>query len=98
MRYFDEQGNEIVPVKEGTLSSREEMRVIYRAGTRIRPQAELPRQEFSGTPNLAQVTVQVAHSPGAGELEIEKHEGAARDLFKPRAGVAVFTYSTLVAR
>ena len=98
IRYFDEHGNEIVPSQEGELSADEQLRVVYRVGTRVRPQAELPRQSLSETPHLAQVTVQVAHSPGAAELELETQDGATQNLFKVRPGVAVFTYSTLVAR
>lgn len=98
IRYFDEQGNEIIPAQEGELSASEQLRIIYRVGTRVRPQAELPRHSVSDTPQLAQVTVQVAHSPGAAELEVETREGAGQNLFKTRPGIAVFTYSTLVAR
>lgn len=98
IRYFDEHGNEILPSQDGELSTEEQLRVVYRVGTRIRPQAELPRHTLSNTPNLAQVTVQVAHSPGATELELESKDGATQNLFKRRPGVAVFTYSTLVAR
>lgn len=98
IRYFDEHGNEIAPSQEGQLSPEEQLRIVYRVGTRIRPQAELPRHSLSATPNLAQVTVQVAHSPGAAELDLETRDGATQNLFKSRPGVAVFTYSTLVAR
>lgn len=97
IRYFDEQGNEIVPSEE-SLSSAEQLRAVYRVGTRVRPQAELPRASFSGTPQLAQVTVQVAHLPGEAMLEIETRDGAGQNLFKARPGIPVYTYSALVAR
>ena len=98
IRYFDEQGNEVVPSQEEALSPAEQLRVVYCVGTRVRPQAELPRLTVSDTPHLAQVTVQVAHSPGEIELELDTQNGANQNLFKSRPGLAVFTYSALVAR
>lgn len=97
VRYFDEQGNEIVPAEE-SLSPAEQLRVVYRVGTRVRPQAELPQGYFSDTPQLAQVTIQVVHVPGEADLEVETRDGAGQNLFKAGPGVPVYTYSALVAR
>lgn len=97
IRYFDEQGNEVVPA-EDSLSPAEQLRAVYRVGTRVRPQAELPEGHFSDTPQLAQVTVQVVHVPGEVNLEVESRDGAGQNLFKAGSGIPVYTYSALVAR
>ena len=98
MRYFDEQGNEIVPASEDGLSPAERRRVIYHVGTRIRARAEVPRESAAATPDLAQITVQVAHYSGIQPLMVQKAPGASENLLKAPLGAPVFTYSALVAR
>lgn len=99
-RYFDEQGGEIVSDSEdGVLTPEQSLKVLYWVNIRIRPCAQLPRGEIATRPNLAQVTVEVAHYAGGAPLEINGKKGdSGHNLFVPRAGVPIFTFSALVGR
>src|SRR5687768_10397671 len=59
LRYFDEQGDEIVPKTGTTLSAAEKVPIVYHVNTRIRPQTTLPRKSGFDSPDIATVTVQV---------------------------------------
>ncbi|MEA3212476.1 MAG: hypothetical protein QOE70_5533 [Chthoniobacter sp.] len=97
VRYFDEQGNEVVPKVEGTLSAEERFRILYHVNVRVRPRAEIPRKTHGAEAELAQVTVEVARQGGNSNLLFQL-TGATENLFKPPAGVPVYTYSALVGR
>lgn len=111
IRYFDEEGNEIVPAKPPSLSAEENLRVVYAVNVRIVPRVTLPTGK-EGFPvalakgqsgNLALITVQVARNPSGVELTV--HDGAAddslqpeRNLWNPKGGVDIFTYSAYIGR
>ncbi len=111
VRYFDEQGNEIVPSKPPTLSTEESLRVIYAVNIRVIPRVTLPTQK-DGFPlarlakeagNLALVTVQVARNPSGIELKVSDAEPSdslspERNLWLPKGGVDVFTYSSYLGK
>ena len=98
LRYFDDQGSELLPREDGEISDAAQSRAVYQVNVRIRPIAEVPNSELIGTPQLAQVTVEVAHYPTPGQIEIESAPGALQNLFKATAGVPVHTYAVLVGR
>lgn len=90
-RYFDDQGNEIVPAS-GSLSSSEQLRVVYWVNTRIKPRTDRG-QSTTRTQCLATVTVQVAKNPGNKNLPL----GQDNLIVRP-ASVSVKTYAILVSR
>jgi len=90
-RYFDEQGNEVVPAN-GSLSSSELARVVYWVNTRIKPRTDRG-QSTTRIASLATVTVQVANNPGNKDLPL----GQDNLIAKP-AGVSVKTYAVLVSK
>jgi uncharacterized protein (TIGR02598 family) len=111
LRYFDDQGVEIVPRRE-KLSPEEALEVVYRVNTRILPRAKLPRANAPADPtpthfpvaeqSLAQLTIEVAHAPGNLVLNYsgdapDDASAPQRNLLAPPAGVEVFTYSGFVA-
>jgi uncharacterized protein (TIGR02598 family) len=111
IRYFDEQGNEIIPSRPPNLSAEETLKVIYAVNTRIVPRVTLPtgKEGFpvdraaKETGNLALMTVQVARNPSGVELEV--HKGAPddllepeRNLWMPKGGVDIFTYSAYIGK
>lgn len=98
-RYFDEQGSEVRPkAKDGELSEKEKISVVYHVNTRIRPRAELPTINDTGG-EVAQITVQIARNPYHQELPILTVDGSPdNNLFAPSVRVPVFTYSGLVGK
>ncbi len=82
VRYFDEQGNEIIPASPPNLTAEENLRVIYAVNTRIIPRVNLPTGDSAaaeGFPvsraakepgNLALITVQVARNPSGVPLKV----------------------------
>jgi uncharacterized protein (TIGR02598 family) len=77
LRYFDEQGNEVVPSNESaktnpaTLSTKEKALIVYHVNTRIRPMTVLPRTSGDESPAIATVTVEVAYNPGHRKLSFK---------------------------
>ena len=98
LRYFDEQGVEIVPTAEAGLTAPERAKVVYQVNVRVRPRAEVPREAIEQGPQLAQVTVQIARQAGAAALAINHADGPEQNLFKLPPGIPVVTYSSLVGR
>jgi hypothetical protein len=124
VRFFDEQGNEIVPKSAaggiaegwGDLSPDEQLRVIYHVNVRIVPRVNLPTDSGTGTVDgfalqraqgelgsLALITVQIAHNPSGAQLKLNEADAddetiPDRNLWKPRDGVEMFTYSAYIAR
>ncbi len=119
IRFFDEQGNEIVSADGkvfkgvGDLSSKERFRVVYQVNTRIIPQFTPPRgtetkqvlnvERKGHAGNLALFTIQIAHNPSSVELALSKDPAdnpakPQRNLWLPRDGVDVFTYTAYLAR
>lgn len=74
LRYFDEQGNEVVPAGNSAkanpqnLSPKEKALIVYHVNTRIRPMTVLPRDGTAESPSIATVTVEVAYNPGHRKL------------------------------
>lgn len=102
-RYFDEQGNEIIPKDNGKLDSKQKLGAVYWINTRIVPRSSLPRTVGTGATDLAQLTVEVASNPTGVDLTnrtyIETDTGSPRyNLLKPPAGIRVYTYSAYVGR
>ncbi len=116
IRYFDEQGNEIVPSSKNLqLSAEEQLRVIYAVNVRVIPRVSLPTGKpdtGEGFPlarkaresgNLAQLTIQIARNPSGVELKLSKdavddRNKPERNLWLPKGGVDIFTYSTYVGK
>jgi prepilin-type N-terminal cleavage/methylation domain-containing protein len=124
VRFFDEQGNEIVPkaAEEGVakgwsdLTPDEQLRVIYHVNVRVIPRVHLPTDSGEGTKDgfgaqreagemgsLALLTVQIAHNPSGAQLKLneadpEDENTPDRNLWKPRDGVEMFTYTAYIAR
>jgi prepilin-type N-terminal cleavage/methylation domain-containing protein len=124
IRFFDEQGNEIVPkaasggiAKDwGDLSPDEQLRAIYHVNVRVIPRVNMPTDSGAGGADgfgirraqgemgsLALLTVQIAHNPSGAQLKLKEAEAddenvADRNLWKPRDGVEMFTYSAYIAR
>jgi type II secretory pathway pseudopilin PulG len=124
VRFFDEQGNEIVPkageggIAEGwgDLTPDEQLRVIYHVNVRIVPRVNLPTDSGAGSVDgftiprgqgelgsLALITVQIAHNPSGAVLKLNEADPddeniPDRNLWKPREGVEMFTYSAYIAR
>jgi len=111
VRYFDEQGDEIVPATPPTLSADEQLRVIYAVNVRIVPRVTLPTGT-EGFPvakgagqagNLAQITVQVARNPSGVELKlngdaVDDPDKPERNLWLPTPGIDIFTYSAYLGK
>lgn len=111
IRYFDEQGNEIIPANPPKLSPSELLRVIYAVNVRVVPRVTLPTGT-DGFPvarkarepgNLAQLTIQIARNPTGVELPV--HSGGEddpaepeRNLWVPKAGIDMFTYSAYIGK
>ena len=97
-RYFDVEGKEIRPKSQEELSKSEKLQIVKQLNTRIRPQAELPMVNESGS-QVAQLTVQVARNPILRELPLNTDENSPEfNLFKATKGLQVYTFSGLVGR
>lgn len=104
LRYFDEQGSEVIPLNPASLTGAEKQKIIYHVNTRVmirtpRPGTGVNRNAI----DLATVTVQVATNPGNREIPI--HNAAAgdasepeRNLFKPDTKMSISTWSAMIAR
>jgi uncharacterized protein (TIGR02598 family) len=87
-RYFDEQGNEIVPSvaakrNPSALTKEEKAQVVYHVITRIGANTHVPRTGNSGKGGvlntIATVTVQIAYNPGNLTLPISNDNATDRD-------------------
>jgi len=112
VRYFDEQGNELLN-SDGSIPQSAPPKAIYHVNTRITPATTLPKKGTStaDNANLATVTIQVAYNPGNLPLVLE--EGSPSDQDKPMrnlwtgafqrnktdtAAAPILVYSTLVSK
>jgi len=106
LRYFDEQGNEVVPLNPDSLTEEEKRRIIYYVNTRIMVRTPRPSTDSGRNAiDLATVTVQVATNPGNREIPIHIAPPAAddvtdpeRNLFKPDIKMPISTWSAMIAR
>ena len=100
LRYFDDQGDEIVPSSPAArqnpdaLTAAEKNKVIYHVNTRILTNAVLPAGTSSTAAQyLATVTVQIAVNPANRVLTFGSDK-----LFAAAPGIAVETFSAQLAK
>ena len=99
-RYFDDQGDEVVPSNASTrqspesLTTNERLKILYRVNTRISTNALLTTGEMS-TPAqyLATVTIQIDANPSNRTLSFGSDE-----LFTQTPGVVVKTFAAQLAK
>jgi uncharacterized protein (TIGR02598 family) len=107
-RFFDDQGDEIRSSTAGQtdlagLTMEQQRRISYWVNTRIMPWGVLPGETVRRAQHMACVTVQVAINPSNAPLLIDPSDSKdanqpLRNLFAPKAGVSVMTYSALIGR
>jgi uncharacterized protein (TIGR02598 family) len=103
LRYFDDQGNELVPPNNGTaLTPTQQTAAVYTVNTRIMPRARLPMTNVLPS-DVAQITVQVARNPNNRTLPISRAapsdpNSPDRNLFQATSGIQVFTYHGLIGK
>jgi uncharacterized protein (TIGR02598 family) len=69
LRYFDDQGTEVIPDNPTALSDGEKVKIVYWVNTRILTNASVPADKVNYVGQfLATVTFQVAHNPGNRDL------------------------------
>jgi prepilin-type N-terminal cleavage/methylation domain-containing protein len=109
LRYFDEQGNELIPV-DGALSADQLQALVYQVNVRIMPRAQVPTPTETDGSAFAQVTIQIARNPGNATIPISSTPAVGggatvavtlatnpdRNLFTPTKGIQIYTYYTLV--
>lgn len=103
IRYFDEQGNEIVP-QSAVPSAKEAASIVYHVNTRIVPAPSLPGNDPSAPQdlgsatgvNLVTILVQVAFNPSGKTLPID-NTTLMFDLTKQK-GLPVRNYSAQIGR
>jgi len=61
-RYFDNQGNEVVPANPGSLNTQEQLKIVYWVNTVVTPAPKIPTA--ANYTCLKTVTIQVANNPG----------------------------------
>ena len=101
-RYFDDQGNEIRPSSgDGTLTSRERMRVLYEAHVRIARDRQLlgytpgGDDERVGSRNLATAVIQIVNNPSGQAIELD---GDTQLIVGGKTKLPVQTFPALIAR
>jgi len=92
VRYFDVQGDEVVPAQGMALSAAQLAKVLYNVNVCVVPTTVLPGASATNQ-NLAKITVQVASNPGNRLLV-----SGTDKLWISHSGVPISTYSLLVAR
>ncbi len=100
LRYFDEQGAELVPSNGKTLSAAQKVSLVYYVNIRILPRAAIPTKNDFGSA-VAQATVQVARNPGDRDIPIVSAAPTDantpdRNLFQKTTGVQIYTYYALI--
>jgi uncharacterized protein (TIGR02598 family) len=90
-RYFDNQGNEVVPVDSSSLQLQEKQKIIYWVNTLVTPATTMPTG--ANYASLATVTIQVANNPGNQTLLTDSNTHLWTNGLLP-----ISTYSALVAR
>lgn len=111
IRYFDEQGNEIIPSTTTTnvfLASEQNQKnkVMYQVNVRVIPKGIMPAGAGGGStyyaPHLATLTIQVAYNPGFLTTKLstagQNTTDATRGLWIKTPGVTMINYSAQIAR
>jgi uncharacterized protein (TIGR02598 family) len=106
-RYFDDQGDEIRSSTAGRtdlvgLTTEQQRRISYWVNTRVM-WGVLPGETARRAQHMACVTIQVAFNPSNAPLPIDPSDAKdgnqpLRNLFAPKAGVSIMTYSALIGR
>jgi prepilin-type N-terminal cleavage/methylation domain-containing protein len=100
LRFFDDQGAELVPpTGRTTLSTEQQKSAVYTVNIRILPRAAVPTKNNFGSA-VAQATVQVARNPSGSDIPIvtaaaDDGNTPDRNLFKKTSGVQIYTYYAL---
>lgn len=97
IRYFDDQGNEVVPATPGSPNVQEKQKIAYWVNTRIMPVTGMPVPTVppppeASNPKLATVTIQVANNPANRAI------ASGTNHFWNDRTVPIFVYCRLVAR
>jgi type II secretory pathway pseudopilin PulG len=112
IRYFDEQGNEIIPSNTttnqfGATQAERALRdkVTYQVNVRVIPKGIMPTGGGATTyyaPHLATLTIQVAYNPGFINTNLSSASDigtdASRRLWVKTPGVTMINYSAQIAR
>jgi uncharacterized protein (TIGR02598 family) len=85
VRYFDDQGNELLLAQQS--------KAIYCVNTRVAPNTQLPAgAQRADNAHIATVTIQIAKNPSGAAL------ATSNNLWTETGGVSVATFPTMVAR
>jgi uncharacterized protein (TIGR02598 family) len=69
LRYFNDQGTEVVPDNPASLTPEEKAKIVYHVNTRVLTNASLPTDKFGYVGQfLATVTFEIAYNPGNRDL------------------------------
>ena len=103
IRYFDEQGSEVIPAAvNGTPSTLEKQRVAYMVNTRVIPRTIVPSRSDFHIYHLATLTIQVAYNPGIAPITLSSAAPTSTDptrkLWVRTAGVSIITYCAQIGR
>jgi uncharacterized protein (TIGR02598 family) len=111
MRYFDEQGNEVIPTNpaNNTFSSSAtdkalQAKVTYYVNVRVVPNGIIPsgNGQFYYGPHMATLTIQVAYNPGNLPITVSSSSGTSSDplrkLWIKTPGINMITYNAQIAR
>lgn len=100
-RFFDDQGNEIVPSEDGKLHQRDRLRALYEVHVRLawRERSSTSGKQRSaarlGSRNLAKAVIQIVNNPAGEEL---KEDPETKLLDVKDLKLPMQTYPALVAR
>jgi hypothetical protein len=101
LRFFDDQGAELLPpTGKTTLSTDQQRNMVYTANIRILPRAAIPTKNNNGGA-VAQATVQIARNPSGLNIPIvsaapDDANTPERNLFRKTTGVQIYTYYALI--
>lgn len=102
LRYFDDQGGELVPSSGTELSVEQKRSAVYTVNVRVIPRAQLPAKDDLGGA-VAQVTVQVARNPSSRDIPVVAGDSGdpnvpERNLFQKTSGIQIYTYHSLIGK
>lgn len=107
LRYFDDQGAELLPANGTSLSVEQKRAAVYTVNVRVIPHASLPAktdpngQALGGA--VAQATVQVARNPSSRDIPFAAGgpgdpNAPERNLFNKTSGIQIYTYHGLIGK
>jgi len=103
IRYFDEQGMEVIPQAVTNIpSAAEKTRITYMVNTRVIPKTVMPNTNSYHDYHLATVTIQIANNPANVPINLSAAVATstdpARKLWVFTGGVTIITYCAQIAR